>query len=152
MPEMKAVGRVKDPEKRDFSPIIIPVIAYDGDGNEVEVKLSFRAEQPMGPYLRMMEHSSVDKDGNVQTDFAYLVQFLRKSILPESRTAWDELIDDEDLYIAQETLADLYEVLFEAWGGRPTRASSVSSTGRRRRTSQGASPEPISSLNGSASE
>jgi hypothetical protein len=146
---LDAVGRVTNPDELDFEPIVVPVIAYDEDHNEVEFEVKFRAVQPTGAAMKVMR--ATDAEGNIPTATALL--FLEECVIVSERKAWQEFLDDPGLYIERSTLVQLYERLTEVYAGRPTRRRSASSGGRRASatTSPAAAPSTASTSSPSPS-
>ena len=125
MPRLEAIGRVEDVESLDFDPIIIPVIGYTEDKEEVEFEAYFRPFEPTGQALNVLR--VMDQDGDVPAKVA--IAYLDACILAGHQDAWREFLDRPDVYVHQDTLVGLYKTIVEFYTARPTSQPSDSPTG-----------------------
>lgn len=139
MPELSVVGRVSDPDALDLEPVVVPVCAYkqgkDGPEEVVE-RFPFRPAMPPG-VVALLERLGGQTIGVNQ---ALIV--LNSLVVDDASERWTEFLENPELSIDAEVLAELTKTLVEHYGGRPTRRSSGSSRtgGRSGRTSKAARP------------
>ena len=116
MNELEPVGKIENPETLDFRPIVIPVYGYTEDGEERVFKFQFRAVQPFGRALEVMR--TMNSKGNVDTVAA--MKFLDDCVHSTCKQAWQDWLNDPDIYIQQSTLTAVYQRLMQEYATRPT--------------------------------
>ena len=140
MAELEAVGRIENPEDLNFEPVTVPVIGYNMDGEEVEFLLHCGPTMPMGTMLKLMTQSKVNAKGKPVFDEKLVAQFLERCVLPDSKEAWRDFLDDPEIEVSAETIGAVYGALMDYYTDRPTSQRSDSPTGPAptKRTSRGA--------------
>lgn len=134
--QLQPVGRVENPQELDLDPIVVPVVGYDQDHKEHVEEFKFRPIQPTGASIEVLRQQ--DEQGNVPVKTVLL--FLDKCLMPEEKERWDSFLDDPHVFVAQDTIVALYEVIMQVYSDRPTVRQSASPSGaaNSRRTSGGA--------------
>jgi hypothetical protein len=133
-----AIGRVEKPEELDLEPVTIPIVGYKADVKRTEVttEIKFHPLAPLGVALAMLR--SVDDKGNIATPA--VLDYLDGCVLPESREAWERMLNAEDCYVTSETWSAVYSALGEHYANRPSlqRPGSRSGASKTRPTTRGA--------------
>ena len=130
--ELSAVGRVNNVDELDFEPITVPVIGYTKDKKEVEFKVRFRKEPPIGYSMEAMLSTHIDPKTKKPTiDIQLAMRYLDACVEEDCRDEWMEFLKRPDVTVRQETLADLYSSLMEVYSGDfPTPQPPASHNGR----------------------
>jgi len=123
--ELEPVGRVAEPDKLDMEPIVVPIVGYSIDREEVIEKFRFRPVQPAGAALDVLR--ATDAHGNAP--LGPVMRYLERCLLSDEQERWREFLDRDDVFIEQTVLVDLYQRITEAYAERPTLPSSVSANG-----------------------
>src|SRR3954453_14773074 len=124
--ELKPIGRVKDIDELILEPIIIPVIGYTMDKEEVEERFVFRPVQPAGAAMDVLRLTL--PNGNVPINT--VMHYLDSCLLDEEQLQrWNEFLERSDVMIEQNVLVEIYKALTEAYAARPTLQWSGSPTG-----------------------
>ena len=124
--ELEPIGRVEDPESLDLDPIIIPIVGYTIDKEEVIQPIRFRPVQPTGAGLAVLRQTL--PNGNVP--IAPVMKFLDECILSDDKELWEKFLNDETVFIEQDTLVEVYKAITAVYAARPTMRRSGSVGGR----------------------
>jgi hypothetical protein len=123
--ELEPVGRIENLEEENFEPIVMPIVGYDTDGDEVITRIRFR---PWIPTKKSFDMAAVTVKGITPT--STVMEYLEKCVLKEDRGAWNELLDSDDVFIKIETFGEIAQALGSIYNGeRPTKQRSDLSGG-----------------------
>ncbi len=120
--ELEPIGRVDNLEDFDLDPIVVPIVGYTIDKEEVIQPIRFRPVQPTGAGLAILRQTR--PDGNVP--IGPVLHFLDECIMFDDRDLWEKFVNDETIFIEQTTLIELYKRLTEVYAARPTTRRSAS--------------------------
>lgn len=150
MPELPAVGRVENPDELDLDPIVVPVVGYTLDRQEVVEKFTFRPTMPAGEWFDIV--NDADNLG-VITDHKLARYLLAALVDDKERERWSTFLHRNDIIFPVSRLGDLYSTLTEYYAARPTMRPAASRGTRptTRRTSGAARRSPASRSNTSRS-
>jgi hypothetical protein len=123
--ELEPVGRVDNPDALDMSPIVVPIVGYTLDKQEVTQRVRFVPVQPAGPGLDV-----ITATGNEDASVVAILRYLEACVLPDDREVWVEFLHRPDVMVEQVTLVKVFQALTEVYAGRPTIPSADSSGGR----------------------
>lgn len=131
MPTLDPIGRVEHPEELDLDPLVVPIVGYTRDKQEIVEEFRFRSVQPTGAALNILRQSRLDADGDLVTPMPQLMAFLDSCVLPEDRETWQGWLDktNNEIYVEQDTLMAVYRALSEFYSARPTMRRSSSDGG-----------------------
>lgn len=135
--ELEPVGRVENPQELDLDPIIVPIVGYTLQREEVIERFSFRPVIPWEQFLDLADAQMTG--GGVQA--GVLRRFLQDCLLAEDRDRWHEFTRRDDVIVDPSTWAAAYQALMEVYEARPTmpRSASTGGGGKTKRTSRAAS-------------
>ena len=125
---LEPIGRVANPHERKKEPLIVPIVGYDIDDNEVITEIRFLPEVPSGATIDMLR--ATDNDGNIKS--AAAIDYVDACVSPDDIEKWDELLHGKDIIISTATLLLVYREIAEFYADRPTKRSSGSLAGRSR--------------------
>jgi hypothetical protein len=126
MPILSPIGRVDNPEDLDLDPVVVPVVGYNADREEVIFEVIFRAMQPTGEAMDLLKVA--DAAGNVPIGIVFA--YLDACVTEDNREAWQKFLHGPDLNIEQSTIIELYKTISSYYADRPTQQRSVSHNGR----------------------
>lgn len=135
--ELEPIGRIDDVDDLDLDPIVVPIVGYTMDREEVIEKFKFKPMAPAGATLGILR--STQSNGTIPIGPVML--WLDKCLLDEAELErWTEHLNNDQVMIESTVLVDTYRALTEAYTARPTRPPSGSPSGgpRTRRTSPAA--------------
>jgi hypothetical protein len=118
--ELEPIGRIENLEDENFEPIVMPIVGYDEDGDEVVVKIRFR---PWVPTKKSLDMRGATIKGVTPTNI--VLDYLEKCVLKEDRQAWNDLLDSDDVFIKIETFGEIARTLGSIYDGKhPTKQRS----------------------------
>jgi hypothetical protein len=136
MPRLEPVGVIPEAERR-FEPLVVPIVGYTTDGQEVTTDITFRPLMPVGDTIDLILQQ--DDEGLIPTRAA--LEFVTLAVDPSDAERYSELVHSPDVLIEQDTIVALYRALMDYYtADRPTRQRSAlsPSSPKPRRTSRAA--------------
>lgn len=137
MPKLAVIGHQKTPEP--IEPVVIPVAAYTASEPITEVIEEFQFKGFLPPMVQRFLERAGASDLGIDGTLRCLNDLL---VTQEERDRWIDFYQRDDLTLDAMDIAEMFKVLLEYYGKRPTRRSSGSSRtgGRSARTSKAAAP------------
>jgi hypothetical protein len=127
MPRLDPIGRIDNPNERDFDPLVIPIVAYTLDREEVIREFRFRPSLSFGYAISVFRGNIEDAEKPAQ--MRAMLKFLDACLMPDDLEEFWAFLGDPHLVIEQQTLSSLYTTLAEQYAARPTLPSSASRNG-----------------------
>lgn len=138
MPELEPVGR-RPKGQRKTEPVIVPVVGYNLDDEEVVFNLVCRPSIPLGIALDITRQSHVNAKGQTIVPTSLALEYIDLCVSPEIADDWKAFLNSPDVMVDLETLADIYRTLSGYYTDRPStqRSSSPNGVSPTKRTSSG---------------
>lgn len=136
MARLEPVGRVSDLAKLDLEPIIVPVVGYTEDKEEVITDIAFRPRAPLGRDLEM----AMLLNGTDEVTARQAIGYLEECMTDEGREAWENLKESKTVFVERAAMGEVFRAVVAVYAKRPTTKRPGSRrTGQPSQTSQAAS-------------
>ncbi len=134
--KLDPIGRVEKPDEMDLDPIVIPVVGYTLDREEVVEEIRFRPMQPAGAAFDLLANANADGEVPIRA----IMRFLEKCVMPDDAQKFRDHLDRDDLVFDHGVMMQIHVALNEVYAARPTTLRSASSGGGQptKRTSRAA--------------
>jgi hypothetical protein len=135
MPQLEPIGRM-DPqelEETDFEPLLVPLVGYTADKQEIMETFRFKAVLPGGPAFkaqRLIDMLTPNAQGQISIPMGIYMEFLERAMLPGEAERFTTFIERPDLEIPARTLGAMYEGVMAYYAANPIRRRVASSAGQ----------------------
>ncbi len=143
MPRLEPVGRVTDPTALNLEPVVVPVVGYTADRQEVVTEIEFRPMATLGSDLEM----AMLLTGTDELTAKAAIEYLESCMTDRGREQWEAIKRSETVFVERETMGEVFRAIVQVYAARPTvKRSGSPRTGQPTRTPQAASRSRASTL------